>query len=377
MKPLFFLSHPAHYHLFRRAIRGFAEAGHAPRVLLAAKDVLAELVADEDWDCLNLLPEGRRGGFLPAPAATALGVLKTEWRLLKNLLGDRPDVLVGTELTLAHLGTLLRIPSLLFNEDDTAATPENHLFYPFATALVLPRCCDAGKWEKKRASYPGYHELAYLRPETFTPDRETAMRLSGGERYGLLRLAELTASHDLGKTGIGNELARRVIGVFREAGVRPLITAERPLAPEFEPYRVAAPARDMGHLTAFAEVYAGDSQTMAAEAAVLGTPSVRFNDFVGRLSYLEELEHVHGLTVGIKTTHPERLVETVRDVLAAPDPEAARRERLARRDRMLAATIDPVPLFIRLIELGAARAGLAAMRREAARFAPDGPGKEN
>lgn len=29
---------------------------------------------------------------------------------------------------------------------------------------------------------------------------------------------------------------------------------------------------------------------MAAEATILGTPSIRFNDFVGKLGYLEELE---------------------------------------------------------------------------------------
>lgn len=47
----------------------------------------------------------------------------------------------------------------------------------------------------------------------------------------------------------------------------------------------------MHHVMAFASLYIGDSQTMAAEAGVLGTPFVRFNDFVGRLSYLHELEH--------------------------------------------------------------------------------------
>jgi predicted glycosyltransferase len=48
-------------------------------------------------------------------------------------------------------------------------------------------------------------------------------------------------------------------------------------------------------------MYIGDSQTMTAEAAVLGTPAIRFNDFVGELSYLEELEYTFDLTYGIKT----------------------------------------------------------------------------
>jgi len=42
----------------------------------------------------------------------------------------------------------------------------------------------------------------------------------------------------------------------------------------------------MHHVMAFASLYIGDSQTMAAEAGVLGVPFVRFNDFVGRIGYL-------------------------------------------------------------------------------------------
>lgn len=52
----------------------------------------------------------------------------------------------------------------------------------------------------------------------------------------------------------------------------------------------------------FASLYIGDSQTMAAEAGVLGVPFVRFNDFVGRIGYLRELEDVYELGYGIHAT---------------------------------------------------------------------------
>ena len=41
---------------------------------------------------------------------------------------------------------------------------------------------------------------------------------------------------------------------------------------------------------------------MAAEAGVLGVPFVRFNDFMGRIGYLRELEDVYHLGFGIKAT---------------------------------------------------------------------------
>ena len=45
----------------------------------------------------------------------------------------------------------------------------------------------------------------------------------------------------------------------------------------------------------FASLYIGDSQTMSAEAGILGTPFVRFNDFVGRINYMTEMEDVYEL----------------------------------------------------------------------------------
>ena len=48
------------------------------------------------------------------------------------------------------------------------------------------------------------------------------------------------------------------------------ITSERPLEPQFEKYRIKINPLDMHHVMAFASLYIGDSQTMAAEAGVLG-----------------------------------------------------------------------------------------------------------
>lgn len=69
-----------------------------------------------------------------------------------------------------------------------------------------------------------------------------------------------------------------------------------------EKYRIKINPLDMHHVMAFASLYIGDSQTMAAEAGVLGVPFVRFNDFVGRIGYLKELEDVYELGYGVHAT---------------------------------------------------------------------------
>ena len=81
-----------------------------------------------------------------------------------------------------------------------------------------------------------------------------------------------------------------------------LFSSERPLEPQFEQYRIKINPLDMHHVMAYASLYIGDSQTMAAEAGVLGVPFVRFNDFVGRIGYLRELEDKYELGYGIHAT---------------------------------------------------------------------------
>ena len=108
---------------------------------------------------------------------------------------------------------------------------------------------------------------------------------------------------------------------------------------------------------AFASLYLGDSQTMAAEAGVLGTPFVRFNDFVGRIGYLQELEDVYQLGYGVHATPlnedstirrkdgslqpsgTQALYDAVEQLVAMPVEE---RKVLytARRERMLSEKID-------------------------------------
>lgn len=125
------------------------------------------------------------------------------------------------------------------------------------------------------------------------------------------------------------------------------ITSECELEPEFEQYRLNIDPLDIHHVLAFAKIYIGDSQTMAAEAAVLGTPSIRFNDFVGKLGYLEELEHKYGLTHGIKTSEPEKLFQKIDDLLKIYNLKEKWHQR---RKKMLAEKIDVTAFLVWFIE---------------------------
>jgi len=65
----------------------------------------------------------------------------------------------------------------------------------------------------------------------------------------------------------------------------------------------------MHSVLANASILICDSQSMSVEAAILGVPSIRISDFVGRISVLEELEHKYGLTYGVKPGNEDFLFE--------------------------------------------------------------------
>jgi len=54
---------------------------------------------------------------------------------------------------------------------------------------------------------------------------------------------------------------------------------------------------------------------MAAEAGVLGVPFIRFNGFVGRIGYLNELENKYELGYGIKPENPELMLAKINELL--------------------------------------------------------------
>lgn len=308
---LFYLGHPAHYHNISVVIKKLSEKGFRIVLVARGKDVLFDLLEGLPYEIIYLQPKKRNGKL-----SLISTVVKREFILFKLALKYKPKMMIGTDIVIAHVGKLLGIPSVILNEDDAKEVPFLAKFgFKYATAVFSPNCCDISPYENKKIGYNGYHELAYLHPNYFTPDKSKIEELLvGGGNYFLLRFAELTAHHDKGKKGINLTIAKQLIEKLIPFG-RVYITSERKLEPELEPYRINIYPKNIHHAIYFAAMYIGDSQTMAAEAAVLGTPSIRFNDFVGKLGYLEELEHQYKLTVGIPTSQSELLFDKVDELL--------------------------------------------------------------
>lgn len=340
-----FVGHPAHYHYLKNVAKNLSAHGHRVHFVVKKKDILEDLMKEAGLD-YTLIRENRGDSKL----SLINSVLQMERKMCQFIRKQKIDILVGSTLTFAAR-KIMRIPVLETGEDDAAVVPRMaKIAYPFASNILSPISCDNGKYEKKTVHYEGFQKLAYLHPNQFTPDASVVKKygIDPSSPYFIMRFAKLNAHHDKGVSGINTEIAQKLIDVLSPIG-NVYITSERELEPQFEKYRLQINPLDIHHVMAYATLYLGDSQSMAVEAAMLGIPSLRFNDFVGpkRIGVLVELEEKYKLTYGISSKEPEVLYDKVKEILALPN---IREEWQNRRQKMLADKIDVTAFFTWFIE---------------------------
>lgn len=340
-----FLGHPAHFHNMRNMAENLKRDGYNVFFAIKEKDILSDLCREAGYPFFRLR-EGRGNSKL----ALVKSVLGMEYLMVKFIRKNKIDLLIGTTLSFAA-AKICRIPVFAVAEDDHYIAPRYaKMVYPYATAVLSPVSCDNGKWESKTVHYPGFQKLAYLHPKRFTADKDVVRKygIDPEKPYFLMRFAKLNAHHDNGVSGISTEIAEKIVSLLAPQG-QIYITSERELEPQFEQYRLQINPLDIHHVMAFATLYIGDSQSMAVEAAMLGVPGLRFNDFVGakKIGVMEELEKVYGLTYGISSHEPEKLYAKVKELLAMPN---LREEFQERRRKMLSEKIDVTAFFTWFIE---------------------------
>ena len=365
MNVLIQLSHPAHFHLYKNVAKNLIADGHKVLIVIKSKDILETLLQNAGLPYVNINQHAHRGSKF----GILWDMLVREWRIIGLCRKHKIDLLTGSTPEVAHVSWLLRKYGLVIGEDDAAVVPMfSKIAGRFVRCLVTPSTCDNGIMEAASAKYPGYQELAYLHPNHFTPSWEVvqAYGIDTSKPYFIMRFASLNAHHDAGIRGINTEIAERLVKILEPRGTI-YITSERRLEPQFEQYRVKINPLDMHYVMAFASLYIGDSQTMAAEAGVLGVPFVRFNDFVGRIGYLRELEDKYELGYGIHATpltvdspirradgsaQPsgvEALYERVEQLVAMP-AEERKATFQSRREKMLSEKIDCAKFLTWFIE---------------------------
>ena len=100
MRYLFYMGHPAHFHLFKNTVIALKQSGHEVQILIKKKDILEDLLRHAGMQYININPEGRRDDKL----SIALKLLKRDFQFYKICLRFKPHIMMGTSAEIAHVG---------------------------------------------------------------------------------------------------------------------------------------------------------------------------------------------------------------------------------------------------------------------------------
>lgn len=341
MNILMDIAHPAHVHLLKNTYFELIKRGH--KVFVTVKDIPSAIELLDKFQ----IPYTYLGEKKDTLAGKALLQLKYNFKVWWLVVSKKIDIGFSSSLTLTHISRITRMHSIILDDDDDEVEP---LFvkyaHPFADVVLSPDC--AKRAISKRIPYLGYHELAYLHPNRFVPDASilTQIRLEKDDVYFVLRFNAFKAHHDVGVHGLSIENKRKLIAYLEQKG-KVFITTERNIDDEFQKYQLLLSPENVHSLIYYATMLIGDSQTMTSEAAVLGTPAIRSNTFVGKISYLEEEEHKYGLTYGFQPEKFDDMLAKIDELLSLSNLKEIWQER---RTKMLADKIDVTAFYVWFVE---------------------------
>lgn len=285
-KIVFTMTHPHDVHLFRNAIGELSERGYRVHVFVHEKEMTSTLLE------MYGIPHKVLAGNHASKTKLFASWSKFGYNLFREARRVQPDLMVAeVGAATAPVSRLLGIESLVFM-DAEHATLQNSLVFPFATRICTSTCFwkDIGP---KQVRYDGYQELAYLHPDRFKPDPSILDEagIDVDEPFVILRTVGWNAAHDINAGGFVG--LKAVIEDLEAEDVTVVITSETPLPDDLESYRLSIDPHRIHDLMYYADLYVGESATMATESAMLGTPAVYISTL--EVGYTNEIARDYGL----------------------------------------------------------------------------------
>jgi len=266
--------HPAQVHLFRHAIDELTAAGHDVLVTAREKEVTVDLL--EAFGIRHLTVSTKGDSTLDLIAEW----IGRELKVAKAAREFGADVVLSHVNPVAgHAAALSGADSVMFNDDENSTKILGTISHPFATAVCTPDCFRIDVGDNQRR-YDGLHELAYLHPDRFEPDPEPLERagLDPDEPYYVLRFVSWDAHHDVGQSGFSGAAKRDLVEGLSEQG-QVFVSSEGDLPSDLSAHALPVEPHELHDLLYYADGFVGDSQTMAIEAGILGTPTVLASSF--------------------------------------------------------------------------------------------------
>jgi predicted glycosyltransferase len=342
MRYLLFTNTPAHVHLYRNLVGDLLADGHEVLVLGRDYDCTSALLSYYD------LPHelyGRQGTSFGSLVVNAPRQFATIARRARRF---DPDVIFGRGPYAAFAGIVTGTKPVLVLDSEPSQLA-HAVSSRFARLVLTPAAFD-GVLGGHHYCFDGLTECAYLHPNVRSTEPDPAifddLGVDPDERLALVRFNAFDALHDVGASGETRAARRRLVDALAEHATVFVSDEGGDLDFESLPARRydLHPGRIHDALAA-ADLFVADTGTMVTEAALLGTPAVRFVDASEpEMGEFRELE-----AAGLIVQHTD--FEAVRDscVRLLGDESAADRW-AERRDAYLADAPDLTALLREVAE---------------------------
>ncbi len=335
MKVLIDIGHPAHVHLFRPFANKMIEKGHSILFTCREKEFEIELLKTYKFGFYSF------GKKYTSIFGKIFGLFKFDLLITIKGLVFKPDIFLshGSPYA-AHAAALLRRTHIAL--EDTGNNEQVKLYLPF-TKHVLTSKAFHKNYGSKQIRYHGYHELAYLHPNNFIPNKDILheLNIKVNTPFFLIRFVSWNASHDIGENGFSLQEKIKLIDFLKSKG-KIFISSEKELPLELKKFSLKLHPSKIHHLMAYAKLFISEGATMASESAVLGTPAIYINSMeAGTISEQEK----YGLVYHFKNGNDA--IAKVSELLE--DTDLKNKAKLAQK-KMLNNNIDVSSFLVWFIE---------------------------
>jgi predicted glycosyltransferase len=333
----FYIAHPSQFFVFKSTIEKL-QSRNKIFIYIKSKDILEDVLKQHEISYFNISEKPKKNNFF----GNTINLFTRTTKLLSLFRKDKIDLLFTCASYSSQASFFLGIPSIVLNDDDYSVIKKSAILgWPFSSIILAPKSCSMGFWKRKTYFYDGYQKLGYLHPNQFSPNFEVLDKYKlRANNYIIIRMVSLTAHHDSGINGINLRLLEQIVSELSTVGDI-IISSEIELPKKLRRFQSRIDHRDIHHLIYFSKLLIGDSQSMAHEAALLGTPSIRINDFKDKIGVLKELEYKYGLTFSFLPQHYNEIKTKINFLVKEENSYFNKR-----REKMLENKIDLSKLLI-------------------------------
>jgi uncharacterized protein len=267
------IGHPGHVHLFRPFAQQMIKNGHAILFTCREKEFEIDLLKAAGFQYKSF------GKKYKNIIGKLWGLIKFDILEVITALQFKPDMFLshGSPYA-AHAAWFIGKPHI--SMEDSGNWEQMKLYLPFTKAVLTPDVL-AEDLGKNQIRYKGYHELAYLHPNYFKPEKtgQSVLGLKLNENYVILRFVSWNATHDKGQNGL-TLIQKMELVNYLKVKFKVFISSEGNLPSEFEQYKIKISPEKMHQVLSDATFCISEGATMASESGVLGTPAVYVNSLI-------------------------------------------------------------------------------------------------